>query len=455
MPLKPLAFVSYVHIDDEYHGGAITEFRQKLSLAVRVITGVDFEVFQDRDGIDWGQNWRQTLDAALDEVRFLIPILTPSFFGSQECRRELRAFLEREAAVGRNDLVLPIHYVTCSVLEDVEKRRDDQLACALAQRQHRDWRELRHEPFTSLKVRRALEELALDIERALARTISSPKPMPKPLGRLREAGAAVPSRPGEPDDLAVIRDGDFAPELVVLPRGNFMMGSTETERQRAIAQGTRREWVECEKPQHLVNISYRFAAGRCPVSFDEWDRYANDDAWHRSRHMEPYRPDDVGWGRGKRPVINISWEDIQGYLRWLSGKAGHRYRLLSEAEWEYACRAGTTTAYPLGSGITHYDANFADKVGKTVEVGSYTPNEWGLCDMHGNVWEWVEDCWNESYEGAPDDGSPWTSGDCGLRMVRGGSWCDYPHDLRSGCRDRGLIGDRYNNIGFRVAITLP
>ena len=229
------------------------------------------------------------------------------------------------------------------------------------------------------------------------------------------------------------------------------MGSTEAERQRAVEQGTKREWVECEKPQHSVHIAYSFAVGRYPVTFDEWDSYANDGAWHRSRHMEPYRPDDIGWGRGSRPVVNVSWEDSQGYLRWLSGKTGQRYRLLSEAEWEYACRAGTTTAYPLGSAITHYDANFGDKVGKTVEVGSYTPNEWGLCDMLGNVWEWVEDCWNESYEGAPDDGSAWTRGNCGLRMLRGGSWCDYPGDLRSGCRDRGLTGDRYNNIGFRVA----
>jgi TIR domain len=156
MPSKPLAFLSYAHIDDEYHGGAITEFRNRLSLAVRVVAGLDFDIFQDRDSIEWGQSWRETLDEALGEVRFLIPILTPSFFRSDECRRELREFLDLEAAAGRNDLVLPIYYVTCAVLEDQTKRREDQLAAALAKRQYRDWRALRHEPFASAIVRQAL-----------------------------------------------------------------------------------------------------------------------------------------------------------------------------------------------------------------------------------------------------------------------------------------------------------
>jgi formylglycine-generating enzyme required for sulfatase activity len=269
----------------------------------------------------------------------------------------------------------------------------------------------------------------------------------------------VPPRQAEPDDLSVIRDGDFAPELVVLPRGEFMMGSSEAESEwtKQLLDQKRADWgkwVDYEKPQHQVKIRYRLAVGRYAVSFDEWDRYADDAAWHRSKHLEPYSPSDQSWGRSARPVINVSWEDIQGYLRWLSGKTGHRYRLLSEAEWEYACRAGTTTAYHVGPGITHFDANFGQKVGKTVEVGSYTANDWGLYDMHGNVWEWVEDCWNDSYEGAPDDGGAWTSGDCARRVLRGGSWDYVPEFLRSAIRLRSGTGDRNYSGGFRVARTL-
>jgi formylglycine-generating enzyme required for sulfatase activity len=440
MPSKPLAFLSYAHIDDEYHGGAISEFRKQLSLSVRVVAGLDFEIFQDREGIEWGQSWRETVDAALGEVRLLIPILTPSFFRSEECRRELQAFLDLEAAAGRNDLVLPIYYLESEVMENKEQRAEDKLASAVASHQYRDWRSLRKEPFTSPKVRDALEGLAKDINRALRRTSAPPRPIPTPK-------PPVPPQPDEPDDLALIQDGDFAPQLIVLPRGEFMMGSADGDSQA----------LDDEKPQHRVRIDYRLTVGRYPVTFEEWDRYAEDEAWHRARHVEPYKPSDQGWGRGKRPVINVSWEDIQGYLRWLSGKTGHRYRLLSEAEWEYACRAGATTAYHVGSGITNYDANFGGKVGKTLEVGSYAPNNWGLYDMHGNVWEWVEDCLNESnqsYEAAPSDGSAWTSGDCSRRVLRGGSWSGSPEVLRSANRSWDEPDSRNDSVGFRVARTL-
>ena len=135
-------------------------------------------------------------------------------------------------------------------------------------------------------------------------------------------------------------------------------------------------------------------------------------------------------------MINVSWDDAQAYVAWLSKETGQPYRLLSEAEWEYAARAGTTTRYSWGDDPpTPEQANFGRNVGKTTEVGTYPPNPWGLHDMHGNVWEWVEDCWNESYQGAPSDGSAWTSGDCSRRVLRGGSWVNDPEYLRSA--DRG------------------
>jgi formylglycine-generating enzyme required for sulfatase activity len=244
--------------------------------------------------------------------------------------------------------------------------------------------------------------------------------------------------------LLVIQDHPLAPKLVVLPRGEFLMGSADDD------PGA----DDDEKPQHLVQIAYDLAMGQAAVTFEEWDAYAADMSWHAARHVEPYRPGDEGWGRGLRPVINVSWEDVQGYLRWLRDKTGHRYRLPSEAESEYACRAGTTTAYRFDSTITHCDANFGKKVGKTIEAVSYLPNAWGLYNMHGNVWEWCEDCWNESYRGAaPADGRAWTRGNS-YRVVRGGSWEDRPENLRSACRDWLITDYRFDVIGFRVVRTL-
>jgi formylglycine-generating enzyme required for sulfatase activity len=155
------------------------------------------------------------------------------------------------------------------------------------------------------------------------------------------------------------------------------------------------------------------------------------------------------------PVVGVSWEDAKAYVEWLGRETGQPYRLPSEAEWEYACRAGTTTRYSWGDDPpTPEHANFGRNKGGTTAVGSYPPNPWGLYDMDGNVLEWVEDCWNESYSGAPRDGSAWTSGDCSLGVVRGGSWLDLPGLLRSAFRGRNVRLFRNNNLGFRVARAL-
>jgi formylglycine-generating enzyme required for sulfatase activity len=153
-------------------------------------------------------------------------------------------------------------------------------------------------------------------------------------------------------------------------------------------------------------------------------------------------------------VIKVSWEDAKVYVEWLAGETGQPYRLLSEAEWEYACRAGTTTRYWWGDEITPENANYGENLGRTTEVGTYRANPWGLYDMHGNVWEWVEDCSNDSYEGAPEDGSAWTRGDCTRRVLRGGSWSNKIRDLRSANRFAVRLGEWVNDFGFRVARTL-
>ncbi|MDP6621443.1 MAG: formylglycine-generating enzyme family protein [Alphaproteobacteria bacterium] len=165
-----------------------------------------------------------------------------------------------------------------------------------------------------------------------------------------------------------------------------------------------------------------------------------------------YFPHDEGWGRGRRPVINVSWYDAQAYVDWLSRRSGQRYRLLSEAEWEYATRAGTTSRYWLGNGIDHRQANLGGRLKSTAAAGSYGANPFGLFDVHGNLWEWVEDCANQSYAGAPNDGSAWSGpSDCPRRMLRGGSWTNPPDLLRSAYRADSRADDRSATIGFRVA----
>ena len=162
----------------------------------------------------------------------------------------------------------------------------------------------------------------------------------------------------------------------------------------------------------------------------------------------------MGWGRGNRPVINVSWEDATAHVEWLSRKTGKGYRLLSEAEWEYVARAGSTSRYHWGNRITPSRANYGQNVGSTTPVGSYSSNGFGVYDMHGNVWEWVGDCYSESYGGAPADGSIWEAGDCNKSVLRGGSWLDEPGGLRSAYRGRLAAGDRDDVIVFRVARTL-
>ena len=231
--------------------------------------------------------------------------------------------------------------------------------------------------------------------------------------------------------------------MVVIPAGSFRMGCVSGQ-----------DCYDDELPVHEVTIPEAFAVSVYEVTFAQWD------ACVLGGGCGGYRPDDEGWGRGTRPVIDVSWEDAQEYVGWLSGQTGQSYRLLSESEWEYVARAGTSTAYSWGNAIGSNRAN-CDGCGsqwdgrQTAPVGSFSANAYGVHDMHGNVWEWVEDCWNDSYAGAPSDGSAWLRGDCERRVLRGGSWFDYPRVLRSAVRDWLLLrGPGIISVGFRVARTL-
>ena len=206
-----------------------------------------------------------------------------------------------------------------------------------------------------------------------------------------------------------------------------------------------------EKPPHEVEIAKPFAIGKYEVTFDEYDRFA--------RSTGRARPDDKDWGRERRPVIYASWDDATAYAEWLSEQTGKRYRLPTEAEWEYAARAGSDTKYWWGDEVGQNRANCrfcgSQWDGKqTAPVGSFAANDFGVHDTAGNVWEWVQDCWHGSYTGAPSDGSAWEEadgGNCGQRVVRGGSWGHDPPGVRSAFRSGGYAGTRYDSLGFRLA----
>ena len=226
------------------------------------------------------------------------------------------------------------------------------------------------------------------------------------------------------------------PEMVVVPAGEFMMGSPATEEGHYATEG----------PQHSVTIAKPFAVSKFDVTFADWD------ACVKVRGCP--QVSDSGFGRGTRPVISVSWDNAQQYVAWFSKMTGRPYRLLTEAEWEYAARAGSTTAYFWGDEIGKGNANCADCGSQwdgrqTSPVGSFKPNAFGLYDMAGNVWQWVQDCYHH-YDGAPTNGSVWTFGDCNYRVVRGGSWSDFPQYLRSALRGRNAADLRNGDFGFRV-----
>ena len=203
-----------------------------------------------------------------------------------------------------------------------------------------------------------------------------------------------------------------------------------------------------EKPIRWVKVE-PFKMSRYEITFEQWDACIEAGG---CTHV----PKDEGWGRGSRPVINVSSNDItQQFIPWLNNATGKRFRLPSEAEWEYAARSGRTTNFFWGNNIGSEMANCEGCGSKwdnsrTAPVGSFGANHFGLYDMHGNVWEWTQDCWNKNYSDAPNTGITWTSGDCDRRVVRGGSWNSIPKGLRYSNRTSIIAGNRYSDTGFRL-----
>jgi formylglycine-generating enzyme required for sulfatase activity len=296
----------------------------------------------------------------------------------------------------------------------------------------------------------ALEQAAAEAQRAQDAKTKGTVPVEKPtlLGQLspeQERALKPPDR---------FKECDNCPEMVTVPAGTFVMGSPASEPSREADEG----------PQQQVVFGHMFAVGRAAVTFDEWNACVAEGG------CNAYRPGDYGWGRGKRPVINVSWNDAQAYVKWLSAKTGATYRLLSEAEREYVTRGCTSPACPstpfwFGAEISpdraNYDSRYsyngsakAQATRRTVATDASAPNPFGLLQVHGNVREWVEDCWNANLSGLPQDGTARTTGDCSGHVVRGGSWADEPKDLRSAKRAWEVTTERQAEIGFRVARTL-
>jgi formylglycine-generating enzyme required for sulfatase activity len=249
------------------------------------------------------------------------------------------------------------------------------------------------------------------------------------------------------------KDCVACPEMVVIPAGRFVMGSPATDADRGDDEG----------PPHEVQISRPLAVGKFEVTFDEWAVCV------AAGGCNAYLPKDEGWGRGRRPVIHVSWHDAKAYVAWLSRATGQAYRLLTEAEWEYAARAGSTTSFFFGddSSLLCRFANGADRLttfakernttcaegfgAMTAPVGTFLPNAFDLHDMAGNVWEWVEDCYQPSYKGAAPDGAAKLAAECATRVVRGGSWHVIPRGLRSAFRVHLKADYRDDDVGFRIA----
>ncbi len=460
MPTK--VFISYRRDDSTGHAGRVNDRLEKE-------LGRE-SLFMDVDAIPLGVDFVEVLGAEVAKCDVLLAIIGPNWLDARDEEGHRRLDSEHDfvrieiaAALKRNIPVIPI------LLEGTRIPKSERLPKDLEGLARRNGLNVRHASFHA-----DMDKLV----RALRGTSPPPAPAPAapaPTARPREDELRAEGRTrvdarfchGAPDGwykpgagkLEWFKDHELGPEMVVVPAGEFMMGSSAAEI-AALKKEYSADWFDREGPQHIVRIVAPFAVGRYAVTFDEWDACVADGG------CKGYRPGDKGWGRGKRPVINVSFDDAVAYVAWLTRKTGKAYRLLSEAEWEYVARAGTTTEFWWGDTISttqaNYDGHYTFRDGakgeyreRTVPVDTFEPNPWGLYNAHGNVWEWCDDTWHGTYDGAPLDGGAWVEGgNASIRVVRGGSWRYYPRSLRAACRGKYASAVRGNSLGFRVARTL-
>ena len=469
---NPSIFISYRHsADSELAASRLAEDLRRYFARE--------QVFQDFVSIDPGADFVEALERGLEICAALLVVIGPSWLGvvDDKGRRRLDLaddWVRRELA---ESLRRPGVRVFPVLLGDARMPGVDDLLEEL--------RPLTRRQAFPLTVRHWANDVAELVE-CLQRVPGLGRPSSEntlPAGGARQeiqsptktvaakahsAGSAASQAEWVPGE--VFRDGDDCPEMVVIPAGKFLMGSPQSERGSS----------DGERPQHKVQIGKSFALGRYALTVGEFSRFVEASGYKTEAERNPEQGiwarvrGKAEWASAKgkswrnpgfaqddrHPVVEVSWNDAQAYVKWLGEKTGKAYRLPSEAEWEYVARAGTRTRYPWGIEPGFNLANFSDSGsqwsgGQTAPVGSFAANAFGLCDMIGNVWEWLQDCWNESYsDAAPADGSPWLKGDCDRRVGRGGSWDDGPEFARAASRGRGGPGDHNSKSGFRLARTL-
>lgn len=465
-------FISYRRDDSRYQARMIyTAFTQVIPRE---------HVFMDIDSIPLGSDFRKILKGWVNECDVLLALIGPGWVGAADPRS------------GQPRLMNPGDFVRIEIAEALT--RDIPVVPVLLDGAHLpdpaqlpdDLKELvyRHAEFVEYTrfdddVARLIRKLQPAQPRAatMAGTIAAARGRSAE-GRI-EVGAAICE--GAKDGWFLpgagktewFKDSAHGPEMVVVPAGSFTMGSPETEPEReGFAKGS-------ESPQQRIAIAQPFAVGRHAVTRGQFAAFVNNTGYKTEggahgwtgtfwKHDAKYSWRNPGFAQDDRhPVVCVSWDDANAYVKWLSVQTGMPYRLLSEAEWEYAARAGTTTPFWWGTAITPKQANYNGDITfagggergenrkATVPVGSLEANSWGLFNVHGNVWEWCEDVWHDSLNGLPTDGSPWLhGGEARRRVVRGGSWFDSPKALRAAFRSRFTSVYRLSNLGFRVGRTL-
>ncbi|MFV2055712.1 MAG: SUMF1/EgtB/PvdO family nonheme iron enzyme [Thiohalomonadales bacterium] len=393
----------------------------------------------DVDSIPLGKDYRLHLDEEVQQCDVLLAVIGDHWLRLlHERRDDPRDFVQIEitAALKRDIPVVPV------LVGNASMPKEGDLAEDLAPLAFRQATEVR----AGKNLSDHFEHLLRGLDKLFDTEVKTPIPPTK--AKTQRKSKVTKPKPPLYQAVDIVKDklkvGGKGPAMVIIAKGTFTMGSPLSEQGR----------YDDEGPQHRVSIAKAFALGQCPVIFADYDRFARTTA----RDL----PDDEGWGRDQRPVINVSWHDAQAYSDWMSAQTGFNYRLPSEAEWEYAARASTTAPFYCGETIHTDQANYNGEtiyssgqkgkyLKKTVSVGSYPANPFQLYDMHGNVWEWLQDGYQDNYDGAPAEGSAWQAGVCASRVLRGGSWLDVPLCVRSANRGRIRPDDRYDFVGFRLA----
>ena len=455
-------FISYRREDAKYQA------RMIYSAFCRAIPSD--HVFMDVDSIPPGADFRKVLEDWVGQCEVLLALIGPGWIGAGDPKTKERRLdnksdfvrIEIGKALARGIPVVPV------LLDDAPMPSGDVLPDDLKALVDRQAEFVQFRTFDA-DVEQLIKKLRLS--QAVVRSGSPQQPVPTPAlassddryrseGRIKVEAAIIH---GAPDgwflpcngNVEWFRDFETGPEIVIAPAGKFMMGSLETKPDR---------W-DFETPRHPVAIAQPFGVGRYAVTRGQFTTFVKSTGYRTGEEalwLNPGFPQD-----DDHPVVCVSWGDAKAFAEWLSSQSDREYRLLAEAEWEYAARAGTTTSFWWGKTITTAEANYngnypyGESVSKgkfreqTVAVSEFAPSPWGLYQVHGNVREWCEDTWHPNYEGAPSDGSAWRQGgDADRRVVRGGSWVDNPMYLDAANRYWAALTERKNNLGFRVACTL-